>query len=272
MNALWTDLIGAILKPARPRLAVCRTRADAHLREQRRIDERRAQALAECRARIEDARATVFATGDGVVRADMTALEREWRTLSRGERSFDERTLATWSAIAPRHWAERLRFTSSGDLATDTEAAVVLASDPNGVEQAEAAARRLVPEASVTWHVSAAPTIARASEHLDDVLRALTDAIAPSYGGAALLARAEERARAVSAAASASPVIAAVEGLAADVGFVARLDFLWRARTVDSRGEAAVECPSAAWIDLWRTGYVVSAIDARAITVGALTT
>jgi hypothetical protein len=268
MNALWTDLIGAILKPARPRLSVCRRRADAHLADHRRTEERRLLALADCRARIEGARATVFAAGDGVVRGDMTALEREWRTLSREERSIEERTLALWGEIAPTPWAGRLRWTPSGDLASDIEAAVTLASDPIGIEQAEAAARRLAPAASFTWHVGPGPRIARASEHLADVLRALTDAIAPRYGGAALLARADEREREVSAAASDSPAIAAVEGLSADVGFVARLDFLWRARSVDSRA-GSVECPGAAWIDLWRTGYVVSSLDTDAITLGA---
>jgi SAM-dependent methyltransferase len=42
----------------------------------------RAQALADCERRIEDARAAVLAANDGVVTARMTTLEREWRTLA----------------------------------------------------------------------------------------------------------------------------------------------------------------------------------------------
>jgi len=284
MNALWTELVGAMLRPARPRLSVCRRRADAHVLDERRADDRRTQALAECRAKIEDARASVFAAGDGVVRADMTALEREWRTLARAERSCAERTLSLWNEIAPRHWAGRLRWTSSGDLATDTEAAVALASDPSGVEHAEGVALRLAAGASgasgagVTWHVAAAPTVARVSELLGGVVSALTDAITPRYGGEALLARADEREREVFAAASQSAVIAGIEGLAADMALVARIDFLWRTRAVEAgagaeigAGGVPVENPASVWIDLWRTGYVVSAIDAGAITLGALT-
>jgi SAM-dependent methyltransferase len=45
--------------------------------------ETRAQAIADCVRRIEDARAAVLATNDGVVTARMTDLEREWLTLVR---------------------------------------------------------------------------------------------------------------------------------------------------------------------------------------------
>ena len=46
----------------------------------------RARALADIERRINDARATVFAKGDGVVTRLMTDLEREWRALSHAER------------------------------------------------------------------------------------------------------------------------------------------------------------------------------------------
>ena len=45
----------------------------------------RARALADIERRINEARATVFANDDGVVTKLMTDLEREWRTVARGE-------------------------------------------------------------------------------------------------------------------------------------------------------------------------------------------
>jgi SAM-dependent methyltransferase len=51
--------------------------------------ETRAQAIADCERRIEDARATVLAKNDGVVTARMTDLEREWRTLARAVPGHD---------------------------------------------------------------------------------------------------------------------------------------------------------------------------------------
>jgi hypothetical protein len=47
----------------------------------------RARALADLERRINDARAIVFAKGDGVVTRLMTDLEREWRTLSSSART-----------------------------------------------------------------------------------------------------------------------------------------------------------------------------------------
>ena len=254
--------------------------------EERRNTELRTQELADCRSRIEDARASVFAAGDGVVKANMTALEGEWLALARAERSCEERTLALWNAIAPRHWAGRLRWPSTGDVAADAEAAIALASDPEGVERAESCALRLASvlatwefdvAPTVTWHVAREPQIARADALLERPLRALTDAIASTYGAEALVARAHRVERDVLDAATQSPLLSTNEGLAlaADLALVARVDFLWGACAVEARRVGAAHddaaSPAAALLELWKTGYVLSAIGGQGVTLGAFT-
>src|SRR5689334_21827466 len=100
MDASWSGLVGAMLRPARPLLLQCRARTEARAIAEHHAAELRARALADCRARIERARTSVFEAGDGVVSAEMTSLEREWRALARAERTAGARTLALWNEIA----------------------------------------------------------------------------------------------------------------------------------------------------------------------------
>ncbi len=201
--------------------SVARVRHRMRTRTGVRASEQRAQALASlahCRARIELARSSVFEAGDGVVDARMTALEREWLALSRAE-------LALSRAEPSSHPGER------------TALAMALASDPAGIERAESCARQLASTlsawgldvgAAITWRIADEPVIGvRAGALLDVPLRALTDAIAPTYGAEGFVARAQRLERDVLAAAG-SP-------LAADVAFVARIDFSWRACAIDAR-------------------------------------
>lgn len=266
MDAAWNGLLATLLRPARPLLAQCRARAAAHANADRRASGQRAQALASlahCRARIELARSSVFEAGDGVVDARMTALEREWLALSRAE-------LALSRAEPSSHPGER------------TALAMALASDPAGIERAESCARQLASTlsawgldvgAAITWRIADEPVIGvRAGALLDVPLRALTDAVAPTYGAEGVVARAQRLERDVLAAAG-SP-------LAADVAFVARIDFFWRACAIDARCVPAghpnagrrwgeLESPATALLDLWRTGYVLSALDGDGMTLGA---
>jgi hypothetical protein len=46
-------------------------------------DEQIERAMADCERRINEARAIVLTRNDGVVTAQMTALEREWLTLAK---------------------------------------------------------------------------------------------------------------------------------------------------------------------------------------------
>jgi hypothetical protein len=292
MDASWNALVDAMLRPERPLLARCRARAEAHATAERRTAEHRAQALADCRARIEIARTSVFEAGDGVVDGRMTALEREWLALARGERSYEERMLVLWNEIAPRRWAGRLRWSSTGDKTADLDGAVALASDPEGVERAESCALRFASALSawgfesgstVTWRIAGEPTIdTPAHTLLDGPLRALADAIAPTYGAEALAARAQRVERDVLDAAMDSPLLSTREDLAADVALVARIDFSWRACALEARCVPAghpnagrrfdeLELPAAALLDLWRTGYVLCAIDGGGVTLGAPT-
>jgi hypothetical protein len=257
MNAGWNGLLAALLRPARPLLAQCRARAEEHANAGRRASELRAQALADCRVRIELARSSVFEAGDGVVDGRMTALEREWLGLERAERPADRRERAVL--------------------------AQALASDPEGIERAESCARHFASTlsawglevgATMTWLIADEPVIvARADVLLDVPLRALTDAVAPTYGAESLVARAQRLERELLDAASGSP-------LAADVALVARIDFLWCACAIDGRSVPAgypnagrsfddLASPAAALLDLWRTGYVLSGLDGAGMTLGA---
>jgi hypothetical protein len=128
MREDWTRLVDSLLRPARPRLEECRADAERIAAD---IAGKRARARAECEARIESLRAQVFAARDGVVTAQMTALEREWRRLSRGDRDGD--LMNVWSRIAPARWIDQKRWRDAPQL----ETAVLLASDPDGVELAE---------------------------------------------------------------------------------------------------------------------------------------
>ena len=85
MRDSWLGLVDAMFCPERPHLERCLRERDHHLAARRLVDEERARAIARCEARIEEARADVFAANDGVVTARMTDLEREWRMLARGD-------------------------------------------------------------------------------------------------------------------------------------------------------------------------------------------
>jgi hypothetical protein len=128
MREDWTRLVDSLLRPVRPRLDECRGEAERVAAD---LAGKRARALADCEVRIESLRAQVFAAKDGVVTAQMTALEREWRRLSRGDR--DGELMQVWSRIAPARWVDQKRWRDAPQL----ETAVLLASDPDGVELAE---------------------------------------------------------------------------------------------------------------------------------------
>lgn len=282
MNARWNELLATLQRPSRPLLARCRARAEAHALVERRNAEDRAAALADCRERIERARAVVFAAGDGFVGADMTALEREWRTLVRREPSPEARTRALWNAVAPRRWADRLRFTPE-DVVNDAELTVALASDPDGVERAEACASQLA-SALRAWGVDLAPVItwtlasgsmeaARASTLFAAPLHALETMLSNAYGGGAWSARGHRVHDEVLAAASAASHVPSQLG--EDVAFVARFDFLLRACEVDGRfvhaGRPLQELPSPAapLVELWKTGYALGDVQKAGITLAA---
>ena len=291
MPASWNELVDSMLQPARPLLSQCRARAEAHGISERRASQRRDRELADCQKRIETARAAIFKAGDGVVGARMTALEREWLAHQRAERSPEERALELWNEMAPRRWAGRLRSPFTGDPTADLEAAVMLASDPEGVERAESCGLRLAAalstwgfevRAAVRWRVASDPVIeTRAEQLLAGPLSALTAALTSTYGAEALVARAHRIERAVLDAAAGSALLSSREALVTDLALVARVDFLWSACSVEARRVPAdhlnagrafgeLENPAAALLDLWKTGYLLAALEGDGVALASV--
>lgn len=136
MDAQWQEVVECLLRPKRAgqeRVAAAKTRFDALRRE--RLAER-ARALAAAVAEIESARAVVFARDDGIVSAEMTALERRWRALSRPDE--DGEAMDYWSLLVPARWLDRKLFRGA-PRGQALALAGALASDLDGVEAVEAA-------------------------------------------------------------------------------------------------------------------------------------
>ena len=265
MRDSWMKLVGCVLRPARPRLEKCLVERGRYLEARRLLDDERARAIASCTARIEALRAEVFAANDGVVTARMTELEREWRRLSRSDR--DGASMDLWARIAPPAWIDRKRWRDA-DPSAQLDAAVVLASDPEGVEAAEAAASALRTTLASSG-VTIGPRIRwRSFEHdFDGIAECLArplgvarDALSSRDGGALALDRACQIEREVHEAAKARfPERAALARVLAHASFV---DGVWRGAAL-----AADANPVTPLVDLWKTGYVLSAIDEHAVTL-----
>ena len=266
MHQAWLKIVGRVLRPARPRLKECRRELDRHLEARRLVAERRAQAIARCVAEIETARAEVFAAQDGVVTSRMTELEREWRRLSRTDR--DGELMELWARLVPPAWLDRKRWRDSAPAA-QVDAAIALASDVEGVEAAEAAlgALRVALAASgtsipsrVRW-TSFERDFEGTAELLAKPLRAALDALSVHDHASVALDRARALERDVHETARAG--FPERVHLARALAHAAFVDCVWRAAGLDARMN-----PVTPLSELWRRGYVVSAIDERAVTLG----
>ena len=140
MADVWLDLPRSLLRPTRCDLVRCLAEREHHLARRKVVSDERTRAIADCERRIERARAQVFAASDGVVGATMTVLEREWRALAKVDP--DGGVMDLWAAIAPRTWHDQKRWRDCPPM-DRVDLSVALASDVEGVETAEAAARRL---------------------------------------------------------------------------------------------------------------------------------
>ena len=261
----WLKVVEAVGRPLRPRLDVCLAARDAHVESRRAAADMRARAIAQCTARIEAARAEVFAANTGVVTARMTELEREWRMLSRVD--LDGGLMDLWARIAPATWIDRKGWRHSAPAAR-LEAVVALASDPQGVEAAEAAAATLrsalIPydislPARVLWHPSSedfAGIDSLLASPRSSALRALS-----THGDVRpALARAQETEQDVRAAANARfPERGA---LAHGIAHAAFVDFIWHAS-----GLPAEENPTTSLKALWSAGYGLARIDTDNVTL-----
>lgn len=226
MREDWIGLVDSLLRPARTRLAECRAEGERVAAE---LATARMRAAADCEHRIEALRAEVFAARDGVVTAKMTALEREWRRLARGDRDGDLMTI--WARITPPSWLDRKRWRDAPPDA-QLEAAILLASDPDGVERAEHALHALhaLTNHRIRWRPLGPDFEGMPALVLRDA--AVASEIAPDpHVHDAVLARFPDRPH-----------------LARAVALAARVD--------------ARHC-----YDLWRTGYVLGPPDDGSITL-----
>ncbi len=266
MRDAWLELVGCVLRPARPALARCQLERERHRERQHVVDERRAQAIARCVAAIEAARADVFAANDGVVTSRMTELEREWRRLSRADR--DGELMDLWTRMVPSSWLDRKRWRDSPSAA-QLDAAIALASDVEGVERAEAAVAQLrealhpygvVLPSRVRW-VLLAPDFEDCAKILERPLRAVLDVLSPSGPHApAVLERARSLEHEILEAARTRfpdrPLLTAA------IAHAALVDHLWRVASPADRTN-----PVAPLRELWTTGYVLSNVDDFAVTL-----
>jgi hypothetical protein len=193
----------------------------------------------------------------------MTELEREWRQLSR--RDSDSGLMDLWARIAPRSWIDR-KCWRDAPAAAQLNAAIALASDPDGVEAAEAAATAL----GATLERWKAPIGRRIRwrpydqdfdrDLLAGPLEAAREALATRDGASIVLAYAQKLEKEVHDEALSLEEDRAP--LAASLGRAAYVDALWGASTLDP--DANPVTPLRA---LWTTGYVVSTVDAQGMTL-----
>jgi hypothetical protein len=235
MGDVWLGVLEFVLRPARVDLARCLRERARHLTERKRVEEARTRAIGDCEQRIERARALVFAASDGVVGANMTDLEREWRRLSR--KDPDGGVMDLWACIAPPAWIDRMRWRESAP-AERADVAVALAADVIGVEAAEQAVialRTSLEERGLTVGD-------RIGWRFFDHDRAHSSGLFPVDRSAPMVPRDDVHAAALQRFPD-RPLLARDVALAA----------------------AAAKDPSAAATarvlrDLWKTGYVLSAI------------
>jgi hypothetical protein len=261
----WLKLVDSVLRPARPRLEACLRERDRHVAARRSFAEERARALARCQTRIERIRAEVFAAKDGIVSSRMTDLEREWRVLSRSDR--DAGLMDLWAHLAPAAWIDRKRWRDS-DPPAQLDAAIALAADVEGVEAAESAIDSL-RAASGAWGAPIGARIRwrsfdRDSEHaaelLAEPLRAACEAVSARRLSSVVLERARHLEHDVHEAARLRfperPL------LARDLAHAAFVDFVWQAGSL-----TGLPNPVTSLRDLWKTGYVLSAVDDSGVTL-----
>jgi len=265
MRDSWLTLVDRVLRPSRPHIERCVRERDHHLAARRAIAEERARKIADCERRIESARAEVFAANDGVVSSRMTALEREWRTLSRPDP--DAGLMDLWARIAPASWIDRKRWHDS-DPAARLDAAIALAADASGVETAESAidALRL---ALAPWGTPLGSQIRwRAFDRdreivvplLADPARAACEAVtSPAVLERARLLECDVR-EAAQARFPERP------SLVRDIAHAAFVDCVWHAAPRQAPFAGRLN-PVAPLRDLWKTGYVLSAIDVSSVTI-----
>jgi hypothetical protein len=264
MRDSWLELVDTLLRPARPGHALCERERERCVAERKVLAEARTRRLSSCEARIERARADVFAADDGVVSARMTALEREWRLLARPDP--DAGMMDLWARIAPASWVDRKRFRDSAPPER-LDAAVALAADPDGVDAAEAAvdSLRVALAASGTslgrrirWRF-----FERDGECVTGLLGAPLRAAQAELSGRGICAVVLERGRSLEHDVHAATLARLPErgALARDVAHAAFVALVWRAASLE------LPDPTAPLRALWKTGYSLAAVSDSDVTL-----
>ena len=264
MGDSWLELVDSVLRPSRPQLSRCVREREPCLAARKLLAEARTKKLAMCEARIEGARAAVFAADDGVVTTRMTDLEREWRLLSRMDP--DAGLMDLWAGIAPASWLDRKRWRDS-PAGERLDAALALAADPEGVEAAEAAVASL-RVALAAW---GRPLGARirwrfferdadcVAELLAEPLRAALEVVAARHGAEVVVERGRRLEHEVHEAARARlPERAGLTRVLAHAAFV---EHMWRAASLDRPN------PVTPLRALWKTGYVIASTTDSDVTL-----
>jgi hypothetical protein len=261
----WLELVDCVLRPARPDLDRCLRERERHLAHRQVIAEERTRALARCIAEIETARSAVFAAADGFVPSRMTELEREWRRLAR--RDLDGETMELWARVAPASWIDRKRWRDS-EPARHVDAAIALAADVEAVEAAEAAIDSLRDAlgaggvrigARTRWR-SCDDDFQETASLLAEPLVAAREALVARGVGSVVLERAQRLEHDVHEAARRR--LADRPVLASGLAHAAFVDAVWRAASLADRPN-----PVTSLRALWKTGYVLSALDPSGVTL-----
>jgi hypothetical protein len=262
----WLSLVDSVLRPARPELATCLVERARHAAEQRLAGEGRTRLRVACEASIESLRATVFAAKDGIVLSRMTDLEREWRRLSRTDP--DGGLMELWARIAPPSFVDRKLWRDS-DPAAKLDAAIALAADGDAVARAERAVESF-RAALAPWGVTMGARIRWrpyegdgdcVSELLAGPFRAAFEELSSRGVASVVLERAQRLERDVLDRARAR--FPDAPRLAGCLGHSAFVEYVFQAASLGGRLN-----PVTALRELLATGYVLSALDATAATLG----
>ena len=265
----WDHIVAGVLRPARPELARCLRAVEEYSAARADHANNRMRALADIESRIQGARDRVFAVGTGVVTSEMTALEREWREASRDTR--DSRDLERlWQRIAPERW-----LAQPERLPTTLDAVAALAADPDGVDEAELAARALgtalarwdVPVGGRTeWCVARELTFAVRSE----VLFAAPVAAAGEVVEHADVQAAHRQSREIRQRLGALGVQTRNSSVGRELGFLAFASTLWAAAALRDPKLAELPNPIAPALRIWRLGYALTGADASLVVLTSL--
>jgi hypothetical protein len=264
----WDRIFACVLRPARPERARCLRALEEHVAASEAFAVSKRRALADIEARIQTTRDAVVASGTGVVPASMTELERAWLTASRTSSGADDLE-RLWVSVAPPRWRDAPRRVASA------EAIVTLASDPDGVEEAERLAR-VVSKALAPWGVDIGPSVKWCVAHevmyavrAEKLFAAPLAALGDVADHVSLQAAHRHRRAVREGLLRAIEVSKDGRTIARELGDLAFASKLWNDVGTRLATTSADASPFAPAIALFRTGYVLTAADASGVTLTA---